>query len=67
MDLGASVCQSGACFIVAADASSVGIGAVLLQIQDGGRRRPVWYACRSIAETEKRYAVIEKEALNDFV
>ena len=49
--------------VIAADASSEGIGAVLLQIQDDGRRRPVCYASRSLTDTEKRYAVIEKEAL----
>ena len=49
--------------VIAADASSEGIGAVLLQIQDDSRRRPVCYASRSLTDTEKRYAVIEKEAL----
>ena len=49
--------------MIAADASSEGIGAVLLQIQDDGRRRPVCYASRSLTDTEKRYAVTEKEAL----
>jgi hypothetical protein len=49
--------------IVAADASSFGLGAVLIQIQEDGKRRPVCYASRSLSETEQRYAVIEKEAL----
>ena len=49
--------------IIAADASSTGIGAVLLQVQDDYKRRPVCYASRSLSDTEKRYAVIEKEAL----
>ena len=49
--------------IIAADASQAGIGAVLLQIQDDGNRRPICYASRSLSDTEKRYAVIEKEAL----
>ena len=49
--------------IIAADASSSGIGAVILQIQDDGKRRPISYASRSLNETEQRYAVIEKEAL----
>jgi hypothetical protein len=49
--------------IVAADASATGIGAVLIQIQQDGSRRPVYYASHALSETEKRYAVIEKEAL----
>ena len=49
--------------IIAADASLTGIGAVLLQVQDDCNRRPVCYASRSLSDTEKRYAVIEKEAL----
>ena len=49
--------------IIAADASLNGIGAVLLQVQDDGNRRPISYASRSLSDAEKRYAVIEKEAL----
>ena len=49
--------------IVAADASQDGMGAVLLQLDNKGNRRPIAYASRSLNETEKRYAVIEKEAL----
>ena len=49
--------------IVAADASANGLGAVLLQTQDDGRRKPICYASRSLTDTEGRYAVIEKEAL----
>ena len=49
--------------IIAEDASSTGIGAVLLQIQDDNKRHPVGYASRSLSDTEQRYAVIEKEAL----
>ena len=49
--------------IVAADASQYGIGAVLLQVDSHGNRRPISYASRSLSDTEKRYAVIEKEAL----
>ncbi len=47
---------------VAADASSFGLGAVLMQ-QTRGDWRPVAYASRSMSDTEKRYAQIEKEAL----
>ena len=49
--------------VIAADASSTGMGAILLQTQKDGHRRPVCYASRSLTETEQRYAVIEKEAL----
>ena len=47
---------------VSADASSFGLGAVLLQESEAGWR-PVAYASRSMNETEQRYAQIEKEAL----
>ena len=49
--------------VIAADAAKSGIGAVLLQVQNDGSRRPVSFASRSLTETEQRYAVIEKEAL----
>ena len=47
---------------ISADASSHGLGAVLLQKQKQ-EWRPVAYASRSMSETETRYAQIEKEAL----
>lgn len=49
--------------IVSADASSVGLGCVLMQVQPNGERRPVAYHSRSLTPTEQRYAQIEKEAL----
>ena len=49
--------------VIAADACQDGLGAVLLQTDVHGNRRPIAYASRSLTDTEKRYAVIEKEAL----
>ena len=45
-----------------ADASSYGLGAVLMQ-KRGDTWSPVAFASRSMSETEQRYAQIEKEAL----
>ena len=47
---------------VSADASSYGLGAVLMQEKDK-QWKPVAYASRSMSDTERRYAQIEKEAL----
>ena len=47
---------------VSVDASSYGLGAVLLQ-QSESAWRPVAYASKAMTETETRYAQIEKEAL----
>ena len=48
---------------VVADASPVGLGAVLLQEQNG-REVPVCYASRSLTPCEQRYSQTEKEALS---
>ncbi|KAL6483174.1 hypothetical protein MHYP_G00080460 [Metynnis hypsauchen] len=48
---------------VSADASSFGLGAVLMQREENMQWRPVAYISRSLSETEQRYAQVEKEAL----
>jgi transposase InsO family protein/predicted aspartyl protease len=48
---------------VAADASSYGLGAVIEQYQTDGNWRPISFASRTMSDTEKRYAQIEREAL----
>lgn len=47
---------------ITADASSFGLGAVLMQ-ELRNEWRPVAYASRAMSETERHYAQIEKEAL----
>lgn len=49
--------------IVAADASSYGLGSVLLQKQSTEEWQPVLFASRTLSPTEQRYAQVEKEAL----
>lgn len=48
---------------VVVDASPVGLGAILLQAQDDGFYRPVYFASRALTDVEKRYSQTEKEAL----
>ena len=38
--------------VIAADASSIGLGAVLLKTQDNGQRRPTCYISRSLSDAE---------------
>ena len=49
--------------MVSVDASSYGLGAVLLQKQPDGELKPLSCISRSLTPTEQRYVQIEKEAL----
>ena len=49
--------------MVSSDASSFGRSAGLMQKQPSGKMRRVAYASRSMTETERRYAQIDKESL----
>uniref|UniRef100_A0A5S6Q0K3 RNA-directed DNA polymerase n=1 Tax=Trichuris muris TaxID=70415 RepID=A0A5S6Q0K3_TRIMR len=48
---------------VPTDASETGIGAVLSHLYPSEEERPVAFASRTLTDTEKRYATIDKEAL----
>ena len=49
-------------FVLSTDASDVGVGAVLAQIQDG-TEHPVTYISRKLLKHERNYATVEKEGL----
>ena len=56
-------CGPDAEFVVATDASDVGLGAVLLQADDTGDLRPCAYYARKLNDAERNYSAYDKEAL----
>lgn len=50
-------------FIIAVDASDVGIGGVLFQRNEEGEVHPIFYFSRKLLVTERRYSTTEKEDL----
>ena len=49
--------------IITCDASPVGVGAILSQVDESGVEKPVAYASRSLSAAERKYAQIDREAL----
>ena len=50
-------------YILQTDASELGLGAVLSQLEDNGEEHPVAFASRKLLPREKNYFIIEKECL----
>ena len=50
-------------FTLETDASGQGLGAILSQTQNDGKRHPVAYASRTLSSTERHYTVTELETL----
>lgn len=51
--------------VVTGDASSYGLGAVLIHTQSKGHQRLVAFISRHLLDTEQHYAQVEKEDLTD--
>ncbi|XP_011858817.1 PREDICTED: uncharacterized protein K02A2.6-like [Vollenhovia emeryi] len=62
-DLALSHYDPGKPLVVAADASSYGVGAALLQRLEDSTLRPIQYAAISFNNAERNYAQVEREAL----
>ena len=50
-------------FVLQTDASDIGVGAVLSQMDEDGKDRPVAHFSRKLLPREQRYSTIEKECL----
>ena len=53
----------GRTFILETDASIVGLGAILSQVQDDGMIHPIAYASRAVDKHERNYGISELETL----
>lgn len=50
-------------FLLQTDASNVGIGAVLRQLDESGHDRPIAFFSKKLLDRDTKYAVVEKECL----
>ena len=50
-------------FVLATDASGQGLGAVLMQLDNRGKHRPIAFASRILTSAESRYSITELETL----
>ena len=50
-------------FIISTDASGVGLGCCLSQLDDKGKEKPLSFASRMLSKAERNYSTIEREAL----
>ncbi|XP_043197488.1 uncharacterized protein K02A2.6-like [Amphibalanus amphitrite] len=55
--------RASAPLVVSADASPVGVGAVLSIVDEAGEERPVAYASRSLNSTERNWSQLDREGL----